>query len=83
LESVRQVIYLGDGPAPEGLTHYESLLEGRAAMADAGRGGDDLAGLFYTGGTTGVSKGVMLSHTNLVMNALNITPYLHFDPWTN
>jgi len=29
---------------------------------------DDLAGLFYTGGTTGASKGVMLSHRNLIAN---------------
>lgn len=33
---------------------------------------DDLAGLFYTGGTTGASKGVMLTHRNLVANAWNI-----------
>ncbi|MEO6570641.1 MAG: AMP-binding protein, partial [Ilumatobacteraceae bacterium] len=33
---------------------------------------DDLAGLFYTGGTTGVSKGVMLTHRNLMANAWNI-----------
>ncbi|MAT05583.1 MAG: AMP-dependent synthetase [Acidimicrobiaceae bacterium] len=32
---------------------------------------NDLAGLFYTGGTTGVSKGVMLTHRNLVANAWN------------
>jgi long-chain acyl-CoA synthetase len=32
---------------------------------------DDLAGLFYTGGTTGASKGVMLTHRNLIANAFN------------
>jgi long-chain acyl-CoA synthetase len=32
---------------------------------------DDLAGLFYTGGTTGGSKGVMLTHGNLVANAFH------------
>ena len=31
----------------------------------------DLAGLFYTGGTTGKSKGVMLSHRNLIANAFH------------
>jgi long-chain acyl-CoA synthetase len=32
---------------------------------------DAVAGLFYTGGTTGASKGVMLSHRNLVSNAMH------------
>ena len=31
----------------------------------------DLAGLFYTGGTTGKSKGVMLSHRNLIANTFH------------
>ena len=30
---------------------------------------NDLAGLFYTGGTTGAAKGVMLTHRNLIANA--------------
>ncbi len=30
---------------------------------------ESLAGLFYTGGTTGASKGVMLTHRNLIANA--------------
>lgn len=32
--------------------------------------GDDLAALQYTGGTTGVSKGAMLTHRNLLANAM-------------
>ena len=42
---------------------------------------DDLAGLFYTGGTTGVSKGVMLTHRNLIANAWNmqVTQPIHGD----
>jgi acyl-CoA synthetase (AMP-forming)/AMP-acid ligase II len=83
LETVRQVIYAGDGSAPKGLAHYESLIDGKPGAEDAGRVGDDLAGLFYTGGTTGVSKGVMLSHVNLVANALNVIPIMAFDSRTN
>jgi long-chain acyl-CoA synthetase len=37
---------------------------------------DDLALLQYTGGTTAVAKGVMLTHRNLVANVMQITPWL-------
>ena len=64
------LIYVGDGKAPEGMLHYETLLKEAAPAPDARRGGEDLAGVFYTGGTTGFPKGVMLSHVNLLSNAL-------------
>ncbi len=64
------VIHCGDGPTPEGALSYEDLLSGAEPIEDARRGGDALAGLFYTGGTTGFPKGVMLSHANLLTSTL-------------
>ncbi len=51
---------------------YDELLD-TAAEAVLGEGitEDSLAGLFYTGGTTGASKGVMLTHRNLIANTFH------------
>ncbi|MGQ4618929.1 long-chain-fatty-acid--CoA ligase [Nocardia sp. R7R-8] len=63
------VIYAGEGPAPEEMISFEDLIEAHPPIEDARRGDDEIAGIFYTGGTTGAPKGVMLSHANLVVSS--------------
>jgi acyl-CoA synthetase (AMP-forming)/AMP-acid ligase II len=69
-KSLATVIHVGDAPTPASIISCEELLGSSAPAEDAGRGGDDLAAVLYTGGTTGNPKGVMLSHDNFALNAL-------------
>jgi long-chain acyl-CoA synthetase len=67
-ESIEHVVYMPSGSARGGWRSMEAMMagEGRAAqMVEP----DAVAGIFYTGGTTGLPKGVMLTHRNLVANA--------------
>jgi long-chain acyl-CoA synthetase len=75
LQHVKHIIFVDDGDLPEGYIAYADVINNEP-IPDANRHSDDVAGLFYTGGTTGRSKGVMLSHTNLVSNALQAIPLL-------
>ena len=86
---IAHVIYAGERDAPAGLHDFESLIAASQPIDDVQRGGDDLLGIFYTGGTTGFPKGVMLSHGNLwssgmTLLAEGISPgdgvYLHAAP---
>ena len=54
-----------------------ALSAGRSQTLDeVALGHDDLAFLQYTGGTTGVAKGAMLSHGNMVANVLQVGAWM-------
>lgn len=56
-----------------GVHEFKALVEGAAPNPpEISVGMDDIAVLQYTGGTTGLSKGAMLTHRNLVCNAQQI-----------
>jgi long-chain acyl-CoA synthetase len=83
--AIKHVIVLG-GESAGGMVDYERLIEGNAPLVASVRDWDedDMVDLCYTGGTTGLPKGVMLTQRNVVSNATHAILMFRFseaDTW--
>ena len=88
LQHVRQVVLLGEGDAPHDVS-YEDLIEAGKPEVPPEPEEDDPAVLMYTGGTTGLPKGVVLSQRAEMLNLYHVAiaiglgqdrTYLHQTP---
>lgn len=68
-ESLERLVHAGAGDVPEGCVSLDEMCTSDQTAQVVEVGGDDVAGVFYTGGTTGRAKGALLTHANLVANA--------------
>jgi long-chain acyl-CoA synthetase len=85
---IEQVVLIGEGDAPHDL-RYEDLLAGAEPLLPAEPEEEDPVVLMYTGGTTGLPKGVLLDQRAEVLNAYHVAMnwgltedyvYLHQTP---
>ena len=72
--AVEEIVVYGEAP---GTTRFASLVQdggGGAPPEVAIDAAEDLVALPYSSGTTGLPKGVMLTHRNMVAHACQLTP---------
>ncbi len=68
--ALERLVWLDDGSAPDGALGWDALAAAAPLTADPpDLDADSVAGITYTGGTTGRPKGVMQTHGNLIANA--------------
>ncbi len=85
---LNQVVWTGSAveiSAPFKSAHYEDVLGGEKAVAPPlpEISDDDVVHLYYTSGTTGRPKGVMLSHRNVCVHALAAVAELKLGDYDN
>jgi long-chain acyl-CoA synthetase len=62
LHGTKGLVHIGLAAAPDAYLSYDRLLQGDGERPLPDPATDDLAIIYFTGGTTGVPKGVMLTH---------------------
>jgi long-chain acyl-CoA synthetase len=67
--TLTQLVWMDDGEARDGAPTWDELAQHEWQPTPADLDADCVAGITYTGGTTGLPKGVMQTHGNLVVNA--------------
>ena len=79
---VAQVIVVGDTGTEGAAQSWDDLLESYTPLREFPEidPAQDLALLPYTGGTTGIPKGSMLTHANLVANAVQFRDWFGYAP---
>jgi len=86
LPFLKNIVYLGKEKIP-GMYTWDEILELGKRISDEelktcldSLAPDDVINMQYTSGTTGFPKGVMLSHTNLIGNALSMAECMKLTP---
>lgn len=87
LPKLRAAVMLGEGHCPAGVTRFSAFLDAGAKtsaaaldVAMASVQPDDLLLIQYTSGTTSFPKGAMLSHANMIRNALAVSARMKMRP---
>ncbi|WP_314037468.1 long-chain fatty acid--CoA ligase [Dietzia sp. CH92] len=78
-DTLDHLVYAGAGQSPADCVSLEVMTTSGSEASPVEVLDEDVAGIFYTGGTTGRPKGVLLSHGNLASNAKHALLCLGYD----